>query len=279
MIYNIAIDSDSIVYKACYRHMNEAKTDVNLELAYMEFCGEISKICDNVFSQRCGCGKDFKGIVEYIKGDIVQPLIVMSPRKSFRNEIAPDGVKFGVYTRGDKKGEPKDLGYKANRDPDAWSVPRIRELKKLILFRLRDIVYMDNLVGDPKGKPEADDVVNYFARIHGYFVSAIDKDVINANPTYSFDYNNRKWDLPRSENQVEQWYLYQTLMGDSTDNVQGANGVGEKTARDIVYGKHNGACTYFDILEYFDSELDCLVNHTLVRMDGYDGVRVIPWSP
>ena len=76
MIYNIAIDSDSIAYKACYRHMNEAKNDVNLELAYYEFCGEIAKICDNVFTQGCECGKNFKGIVEYEKGDLVNFLIV-----------------------------------------------------------------------------------------------------------------------------------------------------------------------------------------------------------
>lgn len=278
MTYNIAIDADSIVYKSCYRHMNEQKDDVNLELAYMEFCGEIAKICDNVFIQESRDGDVFKGIVTYEKGDMVNPLIVMSPSKSFRNEISPSGINFGVK----KDGSLKDLGYKANRVTGAWSVPRIKDLKRLILERLGrngDIVYLDNLTGDPHGKPEADDVVNYFARVHKYFVAAIDKDVINANPTHTFDYNNKKWEMPRNEHQVEQWYLMQTLMGDSTDNVQGAKGVGAKTAQNIVYGEHDGNCTYNDIIQYFDSELDCLINHTLVRMDCFDGEKIIPWNP
>lgn len=279
MVYNIAIDADSLAYKACYRHMNEEKTETNIELAYMEFCGEIAKIVDNVFSQKCSCGKEFKGILEYVKGDLVKPLIVMSPRKSFRNEISPSGVRFGVYSRGARKGEPKDLGYKANRDPDAWSVPGIRDLKRLVLQRLKDVVYLDNLTGGAKGKPEADDVVNYFARVHNYFVAAIDKDVINANPTYTYDYNERKWNLPRTQIQVEQWYLIQTLMGDATDNVQGAPNIGEKKARSIVLGENGNTASYQDIIQYFDSPTDCLINHTLVRMDMYDGGKITPWSP
>lgn len=279
MIYNIAIDADSLAYKACYRHMNAQKTETDLELAYMEFCGEIAKINDNIFSQKCTCGKEFKGILEYQKDDLVVPLIVFSPRKSFRNEISPAGINFREITTGKNKGKMKDLGYKANRDPDAWNVPGIRDLKKLVFQRLRTIMFTANLEGDPKGKPEADDVVNWLARKHNFFVAAIDKDVINANPTYSFDYNNRKWNVPKNEHQIEQWYLVQTLMGDATDNVQGAADIGDKKARDIVYGQHDGCCTYFDIIEYFDDELDCLINHTLVRMDGFDGDKILPWSP
>jgi hypothetical protein len=276
MIYNIAIDADSIAYKACYRHMNEDKTETNMELAYMEFCGEIQKICDNVFIQKDSMGNTFKGLFEYEKGDVVEPLIVISPSKSFRNEISPSGVMFGIK----KDGSPKDLGYKANRDPDKWSVPGIKALKKMVLKRLGDIgkiVYLDNLRGSPQGKPEADDVVNYYAREFNYMVAAIDKDVINANPTYTFDYNNRKWELPRSLEQVEQWYLMQTLMGDATDNVQGAKGIGAKTAQNIIYGEFDGMATFDDIIQYFDSEMDAYINHTLVRMDCWNGKEIIPW--
>jgi len=265
MIYNIAIDADSLVYKSCHRHMNADKTDVNLEFAYMEFCGEIAKIMDNIFISQSANGDIYKGIIEYEKGDVVNPLIVLSPRKSFRNKISPSGVRFGTK----RDGSPKDLGYKANRKPN--QVPKIRELKKMIVERLKGMYRID-------AEAEADDVVNYYAREHNYFVAAIDKDVINANPTYSFDYNKKKWELPRQPHQIEQWYLMQTLMGDSTDNVAGAPGVGAKGAQDIVYGQHDGQCTYEDIIQYFDSDLDCLINHTLVRMDGFDGEKIIPWS-
>ncbi len=276
MDYNIAIDADSLVYKSCHRHMTENKQDIDIELAYLEFCGEISKICAQVFTQRCRhCQDIHSGIVEYEKGDRVIPLIILSPRKSFRNDISPSGVRFTEITRGINKGDLRDLGYKANRKPN--TVPGITDLKRLILARLNSIMITENLLPDGS-KAEADDIVNYYARVKGYLISAIDKDVINANPTYSFDYNKREWQLPRTPEQVEQWYLVQTLMGDSTDNVAGAKGIGEKGARDIIYGQHNGEATYEDIIEYFDSELDCMLNHTLVRMDGYDGSKIIPWE-
>lgn len=291
MIYNIAIDADSLAYKSCYRHMYNTETgktflemdaeekrtdkhllDVNMELAYFEFCGEINKICSSLFVN----GED--GIIQYQSGDSVKPLIVFSPRKSFRNDISPSGVKFTEITRGKNKGKMKDMGYKANRDTDAWSVPRIRDLKNLVLERLSCIMHTENLF--PGGsKAEADDVVNFYARIHNYFVAAIDKDVINANPTYTRDYNKNRWELPRQEHQIDQWYLVQTLMGDTTDNVAGAPGIGEKSARDIVYGTYNGNATYEDIIKYFETDLDCMINHTLVRMDGFNGKEIIPFTP
>lgn len=278
MTYNIAIDADSIVYKSCYRHMNISKDDVDLELAYLEFCGEIQKICSNVFMTKCKqCSDVSQGLIDYEKGDEVIPLIVLSPRKSFRNDISPSGVKFTEITRGVNKGQLKDLGYKANRKPNI--VPKISELKKIILERLAPTgyLYTENIMIDGS-KAEADDIVNYYAREHNYFVSAIDKDVINANPTHCYDYNNRVWNLPRTEEQIEQWYMMQTLMGDATDNVQGVKGIGEKGARDIVYGQYDGQCTFEDISPLFESELDALINHTLVRMDGFDGKKIIPWN-
>jgi len=257
--------------------MNEAKTETDLERSYLEFCGEIAKISSALFSTTCKeCEAVTKGIIPYEKGDIVIPLIVLSPSFSFRNRISPAGVTF----RTDRNGNEKDIGYKANRKKDAWSIPGVKDLKKMIYNRLKDtgILYLRNIENKEDGA-EADDVVNYLARTKKYFVAAIDKDVINANPTYCYDYNNFKWELPRRQHQIEQWFLYQTLMGDATDNIAGAKGIGAKTAQSIIYGELDGKGTYYDLLPYFENETDLLVNHQLVRMDMYNGETVVPWNP
>ncbi len=263
MIYNIAIDSDSLVYKSCSRHQLENNTLCDLEKAYFEFCGEIAKITQEIFVR----GIDGKiGIVTYQKDDSVNPVIVLSPKKSFRNKISPSGVNFRV----NKLGNTVDLGYKANRKE--VKISGINDLKRLIITRLKHpMVLIYKEVG-----AEADDVVNYLARTQGYLVAAIDKDVINANPTYCYDYNNREWRQPNDENTIEQWYLCQTLMGDTTDNVAGAPGIGDKGARDIIYGKLNGQATFEDIVPYFNSRFDAIINHMLVRMDCFDGEKIVP---
>ena len=156
MIYNIAIDADSLIYKACYRHQmhhttktpytkEEILASFNLELAYFEFCQEVGKIRSAPFSGT-------NPILTYEKGDDVQVKIVLSPRKSFRQDIFPE--------------------YKANRSKKPSTVVGIKDLKILVLKRLKDwTILIPNV--------EADDIVNYYAREHGYMVSAIDKDVIN----------------------------------------------------------------------------------------------------
>lgn len=262
MEYKIAIDADSIVYKSCSRHNSSDGTECDLEKAYFEFCGEIAKICSDVFTR----GIDGNiGIVKYEKGDSVVPLIVLSPKKSFRNQISPSGVKFRI----NKLGNKVDMGYKANRKPS--KITGINELKIMIYKRLGNMVALYKQAG-----AEADDVVNWLAREHGYLVAAIDKDVINANPTYCYNYNDREWNSPRTQEQIEQWYLVQTLMGDTTDNVEGAPGIGEKGARDIIYGKLGGKATFNDILPYFNSRFDAALNHMLVRMDRFDGTKINP---
>jgi hypothetical protein len=262
MKYNIAIDADSLVYKACHRSQDKDGTNFDIENAYFEFCGEIAKIKSELFSRGLD---DNIGLYRYERGDEVNAVICLSPRKSFRNDISPSGVMF----RENKKGELVDCGYKANRKPN--KVQGIRELKKLILQRIPDICRIHP-------KAEADDYVNWLAREHNYLVAAIDKDVINANPTYCFDYNSRTWNTPRSQQQIEQWYLKQTLMGDSTDNIQGAVGVGAKTANTIIDIELNGQATLDDLEQYFDSRVELEVNHMLVRMDRFDGERILPWN-
>ena len=252
MNYNIAIDADSLIYKACYRHQlhttkaNQISDEAvlasfNLELAYFEFCQEIGKIRSSLFAGT-------EPLFQYEKGDEVNVLIVLSPKKSFRQDLYPE--------------------YKANRKKSQPTVG-IRDLKLLVIDRLKDWVLLIPNV-------EADDVVNYYAREHNYMVAAIDKDVINANPTHCYNYKKFTWSSPSSELEIEKWYLKQTLMGDRTDNIPGANGIGEVKAGKIVDE------LYFpnleDIEEYFDCETDAMMNHWLVRMDMWNGKDIVLWS-
>lgn len=259
MEYKIAIDADSIVYKACSRH----KDDFDIEQAYYEFCGEIAKIKGAVFNR-----------FQYEKGDEVKELIVLSPKESFRNRLYPN---TGLLN---EKGKP--IGYKANRV--SMKMEGIVELKKLILKRLKDKVLVEKEV-------EADDIVIYLANNHNYMVAAIDKDVLNVCPTDSYNYNTFRWDEPHLEFQIEQWYLLQTLMGDRDDNIPGAPGIGKAMAFNIVHGidkdqkntvltaeQYGYKCTFDEIIQYFDSEYDAILNHMLVRMDQWNGKEVILWK-
>ena len=191
-------------------------------------------------------GAIFHGMHEYEKGDEVEMKIILTPRTNFRYNIFPD--------------------YKNKRPPRSES--RIA-LMKMILERLRPWVEIHKDV-------EADDVVIYYAK-QGWMVSAIDKDVINACPTFCYDYNKYVWNQPKSEMQIESWYLMQALMGDSTDCIPGAKGIGEKGAFKIV--NEMSWKSFAGIIEYFPSYEDALLSMRLVRMDQWNGKEVILWTP
>ena len=228
----ISIDADSLLYKSCYRHQEP----FNLELAYMELMGEVAKIKTKVFD-----------LFPYEKGDEVIPIIVFSPKISFRNEMYPE--------------------YKGTRKKA--SIEGIGELKQLTRDRLGDLVlYVEGV--------EADDIVNYMARTHNTLVAAIDKDVINANPTSCLNYNKQTWSTPKPQFQIEKWYLIQALMGDAEDNIKGAKGIGKTKATKIV--EEMIVPEFAGIVEYYSDYYEALMNYRLVRMDQFDGTRMQLWE-
>ncbi len=237
---NIAIDADSLIFKACYRHQIPNGGGVNIEQAYLEFCFEIGKIKSAVFRIR-----------KYQAGDVVRPLIVLSPKTTFRNHLSDE--------------------YKANRKPP--SIHGIKQLKLMVMHRLKDWAQVLHEV-------EADDVVIYFARNHDYLVSAIDKDVIMACPTYCYDYNNRRWEYPRLEYEIETWYARQALMGDGIDGIKGAQDVGEVRSLAWVSKFENEPFSWSGFVDMFGDEHVAELAMNLVRMDGLrkiDGKMV--WKP
>jgi 5'-3' exonuclease len=240
-VINIAIDADSLIFKACYRHQIES--GVNIELAYMEFCHEIGKIRSAVFR-----------LLDYKKGDFVRPLIVLSPKKTFRNDLSEE--------------------YKANRPP--LSIYGIKQLKIMVMHRFGNWAKVVKNV-------EADDVVIYYARNFRYLVSAIDKDVIKACPTACFDYNKNRWESPRMPYEIEQWYAYQALVGDTADNIKGAAGVGEVTAHKWIEKYFGDSFSWSSFVNLFGDDFLAIQAMNLVRMDRLKslGGELVhsPWEP
>lgn len=241
MEYKIAIDADSLVSKSLHRFPPEEKTENGVTTYDVEKA--YFDFCTEIGKIK---GAIFFGYCEYEKGDTVEMKILLSPRKSFRHDIYSD--------------------YKAKRPERS---PQRVELMKTILRRLRSWVEI-------KENVEADDLAIYYSN-QGWLVSAIDKDVQKACVTSCYDYNKYTWSLPYSQEAVENWYLVQALMGDSTDNIKGAKGIGEVGAFKIVHEmeyKH-----FSNIVQYFESYEDAVLSMRLVRMDQWNGSEVILWNP
>jgi len=239
----IAIDADSLVYKSCYRHQTSDGCGVHIERAYIELGYEIGKIKSAVFR-----------LLKYQPGDKVYPLLVLSPKHSFRNDLLES--------------------YKANR-PQTQNIHGIKQLKHMIMHRLDYAVVHKNI--------EADDIVIWYAYMKDYLVAAIDKDVINACPTACYNYNTRGWSQPHSEYEIERWYVKQALMGDSTDNIKGAENIGEDRAEKWVNKFVGEPYSWGQFVDLFGDEHLALLAMNLVRMDRIhwiDGKFIHnPWSP
>ncbi len=240
---NIAIDADSLIFKACYRHQLPDGCGVDIEQAYLEFCYEVGKIRSAVFK-----------IVQYQKGDVVVPLIVLSPKKTFRNDLSAD--------------------YKANRGE--VKIHGIKQLKLMVMHRLKNWAFVAPNI-------EADDVVIHYANLHNYMVSAIDKDVINACPTSCYDYNKRRWEQPHMPFEIEAWYAKQALMGDSIDGIKGAQDIGVERASKWVTKFIGEPFSWGEFVDMFGDESIAIQTMNLVRMDrvhNIDGKLVhSPWEP
>ena len=135
---------------------------------------------------------------------------------------------------------------------------------------------------------EADDVMGILStstklcRCKKIIVSE-DKDM-KTIPGWLF--NPRKDEQPRliSEEEADYWHLYQTLVGDTTDNYKGCPGIGEKKAERALAD----SCTWQTVVDLFVAkgltEDDALVQARLARIlraSDYDFKKKEPilWLP
>lgn len=113
--------------------------------------------------------------------------------------------------------------YKSNRPRD-WKTPVFYYLKHYILSQ-SGANYQEGV--------EADDLVSYWSRqLENAIVCSPDKDVIYSNKK-CYNYNKNEI-IVNSEEQIDKFFWKQMLMGDSSDNIAGIPGTGDKISDRIL---------------------------------------------
>jgi 5'-3' exonuclease len=181
------------------------------------------------------------------KEDTIVTEIVFSPKYTFRNTLTSS--------------------YKANRKPT--EIVGIGELKELVMARLDATEMLDI---------EADDVVIWRAYSKpNVTIACIDKDVYTHSPVDCFNYNKWEWIDGKTDDEIEQAYWIQAIMGDSTDGIKGAKGIGIKGAEKLVYDVFE-PLTYDKYVSLFESEDDAILSMRLVRLDQFKTGELILWK-
>ena len=182
------------------------------------------------------------------KTDKLTTEIIFSPKKVFRHDIYDD--------------------YKANRPP--VTLVGISELKQMISIRL-GMTQVENI--------EADDLVITRAyEKENVIISCIDKDILDHSPVECFNYKKWEWSPALDQETIEQNYLLQGLLGDSSDNIKGAKGIGKAKAPKLVYSIDGFGWDEF--VTKFNSEDEAIMTMRLVRLDQYTtkgGLKL--WEP
>ncbi|NOQ31137.1 MAG: hypothetical protein GQ570_08455 [Helicobacteraceae bacterium] len=260
MTYNLVIDADSILYTSCYNAQLADKKSIdvsyteevrkasfNIEKAYLYFCAKVARIEAMVYSRHRE---------EHIKGnwrgkDIIDGLninieIIFSPKHTFRNDLS-------------------DI-YKANRKPSA--IFGISDLKKLVKERY-GATEVPNL--------EADDIVITRAyEQDNVYIACIDKDITTHSPVDCINYNEWEWSDYVDAETIENNYYYQALLGDPTDNIKGAKGIGERGATALCDNLME-PMTYDIFISKFTDEEEAILNMRLVRLDQYKKGELELW--
>ncbi len=178
-----------------------------------------------------------------IKAADVKETILLTPEKTFRNR---------VYTR-----------YKANREPKE---PQIIQLKQMIYTRLgKKVIALPDV--------EADDIIVTLMNKYNFIGAAYDKDVLNVARAPVFNYKKRRWMMPEPIDMSEEWYVMQCLMGDRTDGIRGAKGVGIEGAKNFIV-KHKGQPPWEAFARMFeDGEEEAIQTMQVIRMDQWDPIK------
>ncbi len=238
MTYNLVIDADSMLYQCCYRHQDEYEE--------RKFC-----ILELAYMDFVGAIYSIKskiyGQFDLQKDDSIEFEIIFSPKHTFRHDLTST--------------------YKANRK--GTDIVGIPELKSMVQIRLgaTEVPLM-----------EADDIVITRAyEKENVIIACIDKDIFTHSPVYCFNYTKWEWIIPSSEEEIEQQYWIQAIMGDSTDGIKGVKGIGKVGAEKLVYDVFE-PFTYDKYVSLFDSEEDAILSMRLVRLDQYKKGELVLWK-
>ena len=125
--------------------------------------------------------------------------------------------------------------YKANR----------KGTRKPMLLNFAKKYLSDNYNGKVEDKLEADDLLGILGSADkNTVIWSIDKDLLTIPAYHLLDGKVTEVD----QEEADYWFLYQTLIGDSTDNYKGCPTVGAKTADKLL--QENGA-TWQTVVDAF----------------------------
>lgn len=244
MVYNLVVDADSLLYQCCYRHQFDF--DFGYKETPIKMCRLELAYMDFVGAIYAMKSKIY-GQFDLQKADSIEFEIVFSPKHTFRHDLTST--------------------YKANRK--GTDIVGIPELKILVESRLgaTEIPLM-----------EADDIVITRAyEKENVIIACIDKDIFTHSPVYCFNYSKWEWITPSSEEEIEQRYWVQAIMGDSIDGIKGAKGIGIKGAEKLVYDIME-PLTYEKYVSLFETEDDAILSMRLVRLDQFKTGELVLWN-
>lgn len=163
--------------------------------------------------------------------------------------------------------------YKANRNRDASP-------KHLSALKEHCAKNFSNVVSNPLF--EADDLIVEAALANkDALVFAIDKDILNTLPGRHFNPKKREI-VETSESEALRWPFLQAVVGDSSDNVPGAPGLGPKKAPAFLSGADTEYALWQGVVRAFESvgrdEEDALLSMRLVNMKQCKGGTFVPWQ-
>lgn len=213
----------------------------DIELAYMNFIGRIETIKREFYSKST-------------KVDDV--VLCFTAKSNFRYDLYN---AYKAHRKADKSSEVQTL------------TDNVKSLKKLVYDRIKSICLASNQV-------EADDLVISLSREKGYWVSAIDKDVIQQSPTPVFNYGSKKWKwehMGLTDSEINRNILIQTIVGDSSDGFNFVNGYGKVKAEKFVDDLLDGNYTVDEYVDLFQSTEECLLANRLCNMYQYKNGKVV----
>ncbi|MCH9712806.1 MAG: hypothetical protein K0U20_09305 [Proteobacteria bacterium] len=168
--------------------------------------------------------------------DKIETEIIFSPKKTFRNELSE--------------------AYKAKRKPT--TIIGIPELKQMVSIRL-GMTQGNNI--------EADDLVITRAKEkENVVIACIDKDIFTHTPVPCFNYKKWEWVEVMEDSHIEREYYKQALIGDSTDGISGAKGIG---AKNKIFKDGTKYWNWDEYKTFFETDEEALLSMRLVRMDQY----------
>ena len=116
---------------------------------------------------------------------------------------------------------------------------------------------------------EADDIVSWYAAQGKHLIVSFDKDVYNSTGGVFYNpHHMHKCIIKTSKEDAERFVLFQTVMGDLTDNIEGIKGVGKVTATKLLdkFGWNwNGVVKSYESKGF--TREDAILTRRLVGMD------------